>query len=234
MKWLPLILLIVGGLILVLKGETESVFGVDEASFAAIVTGLALLIYLGFGTLEDYRGRFANAARDIATWLALALVLVALYAFRNEFAELGRRITGELTPPGGAITVASGKRGSTAVRIRRRPDGHFVARSQVNGAHVTMLVDTGASTLVLKSSDAKRSGINVSKLNYVIPVRTANGVAYAAGVKLHRVAIGPIALANIDALVAKPGVLNESLLGMNFLRRLRSYEFTRDFLTLRG
>jgi aspartyl protease family protein len=48
------------------------------------------------------------------------------------------------------------------------------------------------------------------------------------------VAIGPIRLDQVDALVTKPGVLNESLLGMNFLRRLRSYEFSGEFLTLRS
>jgi aspartyl protease family protein len=39
---------------------------------------------------------------------------------------------------------------------------------------------------------------------------------------------------DVEALVAKPGNLKESLLGMSFLRRLRSYEFSGDFLTLRG
>jgi len=34
--------------------------------------------------------------------------------------------------------------------------------------------------------------------------------------------------------VAKPGALKENLLGMSFLRRLRSIEITTDMLTLRG
>ena len=38
----------------------------------------------------------------------------------------------------------------------------------------------------------------------------------------------------VDALVAQPGALTQSLLGMSFLSRLRSYEFSGDFLTLRG
>ena len=36
------------------------------------------------------------------------------------------------------------------------------------------------------------------------------------------------------ALVAKPGTLKESLLGMSFLSRLRSYEFAGEYLTLRS
>ena len=47
-------------------------------------------------------------------------------------------------------------------------------------------------------------------------------------------AIGPLVVNNVDALVAQPGSLKENLLGMSFLRRLQSYEFSKDYLTLRG
>jgi aspartyl protease family protein len=47
------------------------------------------------------------------------------------------------------------------------------------------------------------------------------------------VTIGPVEKRNVTALVAKKGALHQSLLGMSFLSRLRSYEFTGDLLTLR-
>jgi aspartyl protease family protein len=53
-------------------------------------------------------------------------------------------------------------------------------------------------------------------------------------VRLNAVAIGPLDRKDVDALVAQPGTLTQSLLGMSFLSRLRSYEFSGDFLTLRG
>jgi aspartyl protease family protein len=99
---------------------------------------------------------------------------------------------------------------------------------------MTLLVDTGASTVVLKPAEAERAGIDVGDLSYSVPVHTANGTAYAASVRLNSIAIGPLVLENVEALVAQPGSLNENLLGMSFLRRLRSYEFSKDFLTLRG
>ncbi len=54
----------------------------------------------------------------------------------------------------------------------------------------------------------------------------------------HRCACGPspsgcCELDDVEALVAKPGSLNENLLGMSFLRRLASYDLNGDFLTLR-
>jgi aspartyl protease family protein len=74
----------------------------------------------------------------------------------------------------------------------------------------------------------------VSKLTFTVPVLTANGRTVAARVRLDSVAIGPLQREDVDALVAEPKALTESLLGMSFLGRLRSYEFSGDFLTLRG
>jgi aspartyl protease family protein len=65
-------------------------------------------------------------------------------------------------------------------------------------------------------------------------VHTANGTTYAASVRLRNLAIGNIVLDEVEALVAKQGALKDNLLGMSFLSRLRSYEFTRDYLTLRS
>jgi len=97
-----------------------------------------------------------------------------------------------------------------------------------------MLVDTGASTVVLKPADAQKLGIDPERLRYSVPVQTANGTTYAAHVRLRNLTLGPINLTDVDALVAKPGALKENLLGMSFLSRLRSYEFSGDYLTLRS
>jgi aspartyl protease family protein len=67
-----------------------------------------------------------------------------------------------------------------------------------------------------------------------VPVQTANGASYAARLKLPQINIGKVAVRNVEALVARPGSLHQSLLGMSFLSRLRSYEFSGDYLELRG
>jgi aspartyl protease family protein len=118
--------------------------------------------------------------------------------------------------------------------VRRRFDGHFSVRATVNGEAMLLLVDTGATTVVLKPADAARAGVATRELSYTVPVQTANGLTYAAPVHLRTISIGPLVVHNVDALVARPGSVNENLLGMSFLMRLRSYEFSKDFLTLRG
>jgi aspartyl protease family protein len=96
-----------------------------------------------------------------------------------------------------------------------------------------MLVDTGASTVVLRPEDGQRLGFDVDDLRYSVPVQTANGTTYAASVRLRSLSVGKIKLNDVDALVAKRGTLRENLLGMSFLNRLNSYEFSGEYLTLR-
>ena len=165
--------------------------------------------------------------------VALGLGLVTLYAYKEELMPLAARVVVELLP-GSAMTVEQSTGGVTEVRIRKRLDGHFTAMVEVNGKTISMIVDTGASTIVLRPEDAKKAGIDIDGLSFRVPVITANGRTLAARVSLEEVAIGPLDRRKVDALVAQPGALTQSLLGMSFLSRLRSYEFSGDFLTLRG
>lgn len=234
MKWLPLIALVVGGLALVLRHEGAMIAGLDEGTFASLLVGGALAAFIGTSLLAGYQGRLGAAFRHLAVWMLIVFGLVAGYTYKSEVAEIANRITGELMPPGEAQLVEPRQAGEQAIRIRRRADGHFVARMKVNGNSIGMLVDTGASTVVLRAADARGIGLNLDQLSYTVPVQTANGLAYAAAVRLKQVGIGPIVLDGVDALVARPGALKESLLGISFLRRLKSYEFSGDYLTLRG
>ncbi len=218
-----------------LLGGTDGSSTSIEGGQLLYVGGLAALLLLYMTSLgADYRGRALKALSHAAVWLVLGLILVAGYAYREEFKSVAYRVAGEVLPAGQVIVTGNGEAGERSVRIRRRENGHFSVRAEVNGQVMRLLVDTGASAVVLKVSDAKRVGINTDALNYSVPVQTANGKAYSAPVRLRSVGIGPIVLNDIEALVAKPGSLNESLLGMSFLKRLRSYEFSGDFLTIRG
>ena len=207
--------------------------GLDSGTFGYMALCLALVVFVGGGLLGSYRGRVGAMVRDAVTWLALGLGLVTLYAYKGELMPIAARVVGELLP-GSAMTVEQSTGGVTEVRIRKRLDGHFTATVKVNGKSISMIVDTGASTIVLRPEDAKKAGIDVSRLTYRVPVLTANGRTIAARVRLDEVAIGPLDRQKVDALVAQPGALTQSLLGMSFLSRLRSYEFSGDFLTLRG
>ena len=230
--WLALFILALAAMLL-LANESGTIAGLDSNVFGYVALLVALAVFVGGGMLGSYRGRAGTMLRDAVTWLALGLGLVTLYAYKDELLPIAARVVGELVP-GSAMTVEESSGGATGVRIRKRLDGHFTANVKVNGGAVSMIVDTGASTIVLRPADARKAGIDPDTLTYRVPVLTANGRAMAARVRLDSVAIGPLDRKNVDALVAQPGALTQSLLGMSFLSRLRSYEFTTDTLTLRS
>ena len=150
-------------------------------------------------------------AKDFRTLFASSVAL-------NEFQSLER-----------PSTTAIVRR---AVAVGKAASGHFEADGVVNGAGVSFLVDTGASSVVLTMDAAKAAGIAPDGLAFTFPVSTANGMAFAAKVTLDEVRIGDIARKNISAMVAEPGKLDQSLLGMSFLSSLSAYAVQQDQMIL--
>jgi aspartyl protease family protein len=97
-----------------------------------------------------------------------------------------------------------------------------------------MVLDTGASSVVLTQEAAKAAGLPLEVLNYSVQVDTANGRARAAPVTLDRLVVGDIIERAVPALIAQPGQIKTSLLGMSFLNRLESWEVRGDKLLMRG
>jgi aspartyl protease family protein len=231
--WIALLMLIIASGALLLRGDGELIAGVDPADIAIIASVLGLLTFVGANLITTYRRHVGQAVRDGIAWSLLAVLVIGAYGYRDALVTLSHRAVSEFTG------ATSGPRSETqadsdrAVRIRRRPDGHFIARTEINGTQMPMLIDTGASTVVLRVTDAQKLGIDTDRLRYTVPVQTANGTTYAATVRLRRIAVGTITFTDVEALVAKPGVLKDSLLGMSFLNKLRSFEFAGEFLTLR-
>jgi aspartyl protease family protein len=120
-----------------------------------------------------------------------------------------------------------------SVMVARSRDGHFHVRATVDGRTVPMIVDTGASSVVLTNHDAGLLGIHPREDDYTVPTSTANGHAGTAPVIIASLAVGTIAQKNVPALVAQPGALDSSLLGNSFLERLKSYTFEGDKLVMK-
>ena len=232
--WLLLAFVLLAGGLLFYRSDID--FLADMGTFEIVILAggvLLVAIYVAV-LLSGERAQPLQAVRYLLIWAAIGLAFITAYSYREELGEVFSRVSGELGPAGRLISVSTTEDGEKAVRVRRRNDGHFIVRATVNGQAMTLLVDTGATTVVLRPADAQRAGIDTDDLNYTVAVHTANGTTYAAPVHLRAIAIGPLTVRDVNALVAPPGSLNENLLGMSFLRRLRSYEFSKDFLTLRG
>jgi aspartyl protease family protein len=118
------------------------------------------------------------------------------------------------------------------VRIPADRAGHYVTEAQINGRNFNVMVDTGASLVILRYEDARALGLVYGSDKFDVAVQTANGTAKALRVKLYNVRLGSISLDDIEALVMEEGLLNTNLLGMSFLRRLSRYEMHGDMLVL--
>ena len=223
--------LIGGGMVLLLvRGDSGTVFGIDSDKFASSLYLGVWGLVIAAGIFASRRVRLGNAARSIAIWLAILVVLVAGYQYRYELQDFASRITAGLVP-GSPMSVTTANGGKEVV-LQKLANGHFGARASINGASVSMLVDTGASVTVLTPQDAERAGIDPSGLAYDVPVATANGATEAARVRADKVQIGSIVRHNVPILVARDGRLPESLLGMDFIGTLKGFDVRGDRMIL--
>jgi aspartyl protease family protein len=121
-----------------------------------------------------------------------------------------------------------------AVQIARGQSGEFALQARINGVSAPMVIDTGATSVVLSYETAKAAGLPLELLEYDVDVETAGGHTRAARLTLDRLAIGKLVERSVPALVVQRGQIKTNLLGMSFLDRLESWEVHADRLMLHG
>lgn len=209
----------------------ESGFAFDEGDMPRLVGLLAILAFVAIGVIGRQM-RAWHVIRAMLAWALIIFVVAGLYASRDQLAGFAGRLMGALVPGVPVSGRLAGEINPDSVVITRAGDGHFAVRASVDGVPTTMLIDTGASYVTLSHADALRVGIDPATLRYTIPIRTANGTMQAASVTLDSLSIGSIGQRNVRALVAPPGSLGQSLLGMSFLDALHGYAISGDRLVL--
>jgi aspartyl protease family protein len=103
----------------------------------------------------------------------------------------------------------------------------------VNGTPLRMLVDTGASLVVLTREDARRIGINPVPSDFRATVSTANGSVLVAPVVLKEIKVGELSVRDVPAAVFPDNKLQIGLLGMSFLSKLSHFEVAGGRLVLK-
>lgn len=159
-------------------------------------------------------------------------LLIALVAF---VAGYGIAVTTDTRPvEQAARAIAQGEQpqqvadnGSTSGREVFAVDqrGHVETHADIDGREMPVLVDTGASAVILRESDARRAGYSFQNADFTVPVNTANGQTHFAAITLREVELGSIRVRNVQALVGRDDELGMNLLGMSFLGRLDSFRF---------
>jgi aspartyl protease family protein len=227
--WVVFAVMGAGLLLLMVNHSSGETFGLENNAFARLLY-LGLLGAVIAAGVVGARG-LGSAVRNIALWLLILLVLVAGYQYRYELQDVASRVTAGLIP-GSPISYLAAD-GTESVVLEKTTGGHFEARASVNGEPVRFVVDTGATATVLTAADAAAAGIDPGSLSYSVPVATANGRARAAQAEVEEISIGSITRNDMTVLVAEPGRLGRSLLGMNFIATLSGFDVRGDRLTLR-
>lgn len=222
-------IVILGGLFLTTVGFSSSggKFDGDDAMLMLYYAMWGALV--GGGLLASQRN-WGEAARNFGIWMLIAVVLSAVYVFKDDARNFASRLTAGLIPGLAAITVDAD--GRTTAILSMGSNGHYEVNATINGVTVPMMVDTGATTIALTYEDAERLGLNPAGLSFAYTVMTANGPARSAFVTIPEIVVAGIRRTNVAAGVAERGKLSGSLLGMSFLSTLRTVSFRSGELIL--
>jgi len=133
-----------------------------------------------------------------------------------------------------AASAAAEAAKSRVVSIPRGQGGEFALHAKINGIQAPMVIDTGATAVVLTYETAKAAGLPLELLAFDVELETAGGHTRAAKLSLDSLAVGKLVERSVPALVVPRGQMKTNLLGMSFLDRLESWEVRADRLRLHG
>ena len=173
------------------------------------------------------------------TEIIAAGIIVATAVVGTRYMDI-KTETASANPPSLAAVSAAPAAASTSspwgreVRITASRDHQYYVDADVNRRSANFLVDTGASYVALRETDARDAGIYTTWTDYTYPVRTANGETKAAFVTLDEMEINGIRVEGVKAFILPDDQLAINLLGMSFLSRLESVEARAGELVLRG
>ncbi len=184
----------------------------------------AMLVLAIFGSVAVYWSRqsLSKILKMVGLWTLIIMGISAYYLAQSNF---GDRFMAAMDPSTAILS-------DDGMIIHKAADGHFYIRTLINGEKVRMMVDTGASNIVLSPDDAKRVGLDPDRLTFNGMAETANGQVRLARARVESLRIGDALLE--DVMVTVNGAqMRGSLLGLSALSSFASFEFRGDQLILR-
>jgi aspartyl protease family protein len=192
----------------------------------ALIQTLGFLALASSGLLFVRQFNLKQTLRNVLIWVAAGGVLLIGFSFQNELKDLGLRLRSNLVPGYPLQT------GYHELTVSEGQGGHFLVYGTINGARIAFLIDTGATDIVLAPEDAKRLGIDLDRLSFDRPFGSANGIGYGAKAVVASLGVGPIQFSDVEVSINR-SAMGTSLLGMAFLKRLKSYSVSGGKLILR-
>jgi aspartyl protease family protein len=209
-------------IVFLLRANPDALAGEDTKM--RLLYLVCLLAIFGGGFFARLRYDTHRTLAQMAIWVAIFCGLILVYSFRGEFGMLGDRFTAELMPLDGR---AEGER---IMSYPLAENGHFQVRAAADGIDLNFTIDTGATDVVLSPRDAERLGYDLDRLDFTKLAETANGMVRGAPIVISEFRLGNIVVRDLPATVNE-AEMSDSLLGMEFLRRLRSWRVEGERIT---
>jgi aspartyl protease family protein len=189
----------------------------DGETLARVGYLALILVAVGGWVIVEFRQRMGQALRMALAWGLIFVGVMAGYGLWSDIRQ-------DVMPFQEVVDAAT-------IEVPQAQDGHYYLTLTIDGTAIPFMVDTGASGMVLAAGDAERLGIKTETLAFLGEASTANGVVRTAQVTLDEIELGPFRNEMFRAYVTE-GVLDQSLLGMDYLRQFRM-EFAGGKLILR-
>ncbi len=200
---------------------SDGVSGGDQALAFIYLLGCLVLVMSGFAVRRAPIGKTLKMA---LAWVLIFAAGFAIFALREDFSALGRRIAAAAWGGGTQETTQAGE-----LRIAMAEDGHFWVNAELNGQEVRFLVDSGATVTTIDRDTAERAGIEPS--GRASMVETANGNVLVDRGRAERLTLGPIQRSDIAVQIGRGETIN--VIGMNVLSTLSRWSVENRTLVLR-
>lgn len=191
--------------------------GLLLAALGAMLLGLLGSIVLRASPLL---GRLMRTTSTLALMGILVLVVLQLSRMDTRF---------DLAVPEVGLPEQIVEGGET--RVKRRPDGHYWLRAEINGHPANFLVDTGATLTAVSNDTAAAAGLAPRHVGLPVRMQTANGTVAADLTTIDELRFGNVVARGLDAVIA-PGLGPTNVIGMNFLSRLASVRLEGETMIL--
>ena len=209
-----------------LRPDTQLLDIVLEAHL--IWSGGAALFLIGL-LIGRFSARWPTPVNSgkVAAWGVIVVLSLGLVEYSTEWR------TSIFLANNQTVTLSAASVETVRSHIIPAQDGLFYTRALVNGTTTEMLIDTGASLVLLTYETAQKAGFDLTALTFTEEVNSAAGGLQVALVTLARLQIGKITLENVQAAVSPQGRSHANLLGASFLSRLDSVALTGNRIILK-
>jgi len=199
----------------------DGVSGGDQALAFVYLLGCLVLVLSGFAVRRAPIGKTLKMA---LAWILIFAAGFAIFALREDFSALGRRIAAAAWGSDGAQQTQGGE-----LRIAMAEDGHFWVNGELNGQPVRFLVDSGATVTTISRETADRVGLQSN--GRAVRVDTANGNVLVDQARADTLKLGPIERSDVGVAIARGDTIN--VVGMNLLSTLSRWSVENRTLVLR-